>query len=235
MDGWTHIVPRSGVSGIRSSLLQFGRCAATLLLALSLCAIPGSGHFLPWRMYRLGDGDLVVYDGSSPLACSNGLALPESRPILPSTWSVAHEAFADVTGDGDPEWVLVVWRAWEDWPIQQWVSAPSPIAGYHDQDGNSCHLVLLDPVTGREQWAGSALPVPLLSLAVGDVNGDGINEIVTLEGSYARGQAGPGSHVVVWRWSDFGFSMVQRSAAGIFGQVCLTSQGNSSILSMLVQ
>ena len=133
---------------------------------------------------------------------------PVELPALPPEWRVTEAVVADVTGDGAPEWVLLVWRPWQDWPIQRWSNAPSPIAGYHDAAGDSCHLILIDPRDGREIWAGSALPAPLLTLSVEDVDGDGRNEVRTLEGSYAGGLS---THVDVWRWNGFGFTLQQRS------------------------
>jgi hypothetical protein len=134
---------------------------------------------------------------------------------------VAASALADVTGDDVPEWALLVWRPWQDWPIQRWSSAPSPIAAYRDGAGESCHLILIDPRDGHEIWAGSALPVPLLALAVEDVDGDGRNEVLALEGRYADARDGPGSHVDVWRWNGFGFTLQWRSPAGTYPPGCL--------------
>jgi hypothetical protein len=128
----------------------------------------------------------------------------------------------DVTGDGEPEWVLLVRRPWRDWPVQAWSSVSSPIADFRDAAGDSGHLILLDPASGRELWAGSALPAPLLALAVGDVDGDGADEVVTLEGDYDAGWDGPASRVDVWQWNGFGFSLEWRSPAGVFHQLALT-------------
>lgn len=129
---------------------------------------------------------------------------------LSPDWEIASAVLADVTGNGSPEWVLLVWRPWRDWPIQRWSSLPSPIAGFHDAAGRSCHLILLNPATGRELWAGSALPVPLLALAVRDVDGDGRSEVITLEGDYATGRLGPATYIDIWRWNGFGFSLEGR-------------------------
>jgi hypothetical protein len=131
--------------------------------------------------------------------------------------------------------VLLVWRPWRDWPIQRWSSAPSPIADFHDAAGDSCHLILLDPRDGREIWAGSALPAPFLALAVGDVDGDGRNEVVTLEGDYATGREGPATHVDVWRWNGFGFALEFRSPPGTFRELRLTDADNSGILDIAVR
>ena len=128
--------------------------------------------------------------------------------------------------------MLLVWRPWRDWPIQRWSPAPSPITGFHDAAGRSCHLILLDPQTGREIWAGSALPVPLLALVLGDVDGDRRNEVVTLEGSYAAGHNGPAGHIDIWRWNGFGFTLEWRSPPGVFHQLRLTDSDNDGILDM---
>lgn len=150
-------------------------------------------------------------------------AVSPRTPALPPDWDVTASALADVTGDGAAEWVLLVWRPWRDWPIQRWSDAPSPIAGFHDACGDSCHLILLDPEDGHEVWAGSALPVPLLGLAVEDLDGDGTAEVLTVEGSYADGRDGVGKHVDVWVWNGFGFTMEWRSPPGGYSASCLSN------------
>jgi hypothetical protein len=84
-------------------------------------------------------------------------------------------------------------------------------------------------------WAGSALPAPLLALAVGDVDGDGENELVTLEGDYAAGRDGPASHVDVWGWNGFGFTLEWRSPPAILHQLRLTDVDNGGILDIAVR
>jgi hypothetical protein len=158
-----------------------------------------------------------------------------SPPPLPSSWDVTAAVLADVTGDGEDEWALLVWRPWQDWPIQRWHDTPSPLADFHDAAGDSCHLILLDPRDGGEIWAGSALPAPLLALAAGDVDGDGVNEVVTLEGSYATGRGGLATHIDVWRWNGFGFTLVWRSPAGSFSRLGLTDVNGDSILDIVAR
>jgi len=176
---------------------------------------------------------LVVCAGSAPSRAAHADATA-ALPARPADGEVNASALADVTGDGSAadgsaadggtEWVLLVWRPWQDWPVQQWSSLPSPIAGYHDAAGDSCHLILLDP-QGGEIWAGSALPVPLLGLLVEDVDQDGIAEVVTPEGTYAGGRDGPARHVDVWQWNGFGFTLERRFEAGSWGRACLAAAG----------
>lgn len=218
------------------------RGMAMMVVAVVLVSLPCSAYSVPWRIYAFREDEGSFYPLASPLAShvARLTGQPSSQPfnhpiIHPPTWHIAASAFADVTGDGTAEWVLLVWRPWRDWPIQRWSPAPSPIAGFHDAAGDSCHLILLDPHDGREIWAGSALPAPLLALAVEDVDGDGCDEVVTLEGDYATGREGPAAHVDVWRWNGFGFTLEWRSPPGVFYRLRLTDADNSGILDIAVR
>jgi hypothetical protein len=211
-----------------------------LLLRIAAVVIVSASHQsalpLPWRIYTLHDESSEVAF-SSPAFFSPSSLVSLSPPLspLPDTWDVTASALADVTGDGVTEWVLVVWRPWRDWPIQRWTEVPSPIAGFHDTAGDSCHLILLDPHDGREIWAGSALPAPFMSLAVGDVDGDGRSEVVTLEGDYETGRSSSATHVDVWQWSGFGFTMAWRSPPGFFHELHLIDANGDGTLDVAVR
>ncbi len=188
-----------------------------------------------WQLYAFRDGAF------HSLISSHWIPDPTAAPqifdqsIVPPTWHVSVSVLADVTGDGKAEWVLVVWRPWRDWPIQRWSSAQSPIAAFHDEAGDSCHLILLDPRDGHEIWAGSALPAPSLALAVGDVDGDRRSEVVMLEGDYATGRQGSATHVDVWRWNGFGFTLEWRSPAGTFHQLQVVDVDGDRVLDIAVR
>jgi hypothetical protein len=208
---------------------------------VAVLLLPCSAPLAPWEFYTFHDDSFTLLIPSVPPASfSPPPLIPLSPclphpPLIPSTWHVTASALADVTGDTTPEWALLVWRPWRDWPIQRWSSAPSPIADFHDAAGDSCHLILLDPRDGGEIWAGSALPAPLLALAVGDVDGDGRNEVVTLEGDYATGRSGPATRVDVWRWNGFGFTLEWRSPPSTLRELRLTDADNSGILDIAVR
>ena len=224
-DGWRWV----------KSLLSRVMVVAVLVLVVSR-----STPLIPWQVYEYRDESFALLPSPSLRTSQLPSPLPPVSlspclPFVPPSWDVTAASLADVTGDGVPECVFLVWRPWRDWPIQRWSAAPSPIADFHDAAGDSCHLILLDPSDGREIWAGSALPVPLLALAVGDVDGDGWDEVVTLEGDYASGRLAPATHVDVWRWNGFGFTLAWRSSPGTFRQLCLTEAGNGGILHIAVR
>jgi len=214
------------------------RLLLTAIAVVILALLPCSAPLISWHVYTFRDGALTLLPASLPPSPSSPSPLVSLSPrslLLPPIWHITASALADVTGDDTPEWVLLVWRPWRDWPTQRWSPAPSPIAGFHDAAGESCHLILLDPRDGREIWAGSALPVPLLALAVGDVDGDGGYEVVTLEGDYATGRDGPATRVDVWRWNGFGFTLEGRSSPGTFRQLRLTDGDNDGVLDIAIR
>ena len=220
-------------NGRRQEVIWFSlRIAAVAIISVS----PRSALLLPWQTYAFHDDSFDVASSYPASSFSTRLvSLSPPLSILPDTWDVTASVLADVTGDGVNEWVLVVWRPWRDWPIQRWAEVPSPIAGFHDAAGDSCHLILLDPHDGREIWAGSALPAPFTGLAVGDVDGDGRSEVVTLEGDYAAGRSGSATRVDVWQWSGFGFTMAWRSPPGIFRELCLADGDNDGRLDIAIR
>jgi len=215
-------------------ITDYGLRITTAAIIVVVALLPCSAPLPPWQVYTFHGNSFTPLVSLSPCL---PLSPPSSPcpPLTPPEWQVTASSLADVTGEGDPEWVLLVWRRWRDWPIQRWLSVPSPIADFHDAAGDSCHLILLDPHDGHEIWAGSSLPAPLLALAAGDVDGDGRNEVVTLEGDYASGRDGPATRVDVWYWNGFGFTLEWRSPPGTFHQLRLTDVDNSGILDIAVR
>ena len=209
------------------------RLLSRVVIIFAITLLPCSARLPPWQVFTFHADSFALLPASSspPLP-----VLPSPCPSsVPPTWHVTASILADATNDGTPECVLLVWRPWRDWPIQRWSSVPSPIAGFHDAAGDSCHLILLDPRDGHEIWAGSALPAPLLALAVGDVDGDGHNEVITLEGDYTTGRRGPATRVDVWRWNGFGFSLEWRSPPGTYHQLRLTDVNDGGKLDAVVR
>lgn len=123
----------------------------------------------------------------------------------PSTWQVREAQITDLNRDGEPEVTLLVWRPFKPWPIEQNDPSGSRIKDFHDSTNQSCHVILIHWSHGtfRELWAGSALVRPVSQLTVGDVDGDGWQELVALEGYYDSPFLG--GSLTVWRWRGFGF------------------------------
>jgi len=69
----------------------------------------------------------------------------------------------------------------------------------------------------RTLWGGSAVARPLREVDLGDVDGDGVQELIVLE------EGGPDGEctVSVWRWHGWGFSLVYRTPPGSYHDLVL--------------
>ena len=67
------------------------------------------------------------------------------------------------------------------------------------------------------------------------MDGDGQNEVVTLEGDYAAGRGGAASRVDVWKWQGFGFTLDWRSEPSALHELRLTDDPRSGILLIAVR
>jgi hypothetical protein len=140
----------------------------------------------------------------------------------PAAWTVVQAGITDLNHDGTAEATLLVWRPFRPWPVDQWLPEGGRIASFHDAQGDSCQIILIGwrGSAYGELWAGSALAEPVWSFAVADLNGDNIQELVTLEGSYADSRSASARALKVWEWNGFGFTVVS-SIAGTFYKMAL--------------
>jgi hypothetical protein len=127
----------------------------------------------------------------------------------PQGWQVREAFFSDLNRDKEPELALLVWRPFKTWPVDSFLPQGGRISTFHNMDGYSCHLILIQPDGDfKELWAGSALANPLHSLVAFDLDGDGWQELVGIE--YAYDSNSTAGSIVAWQWNGFGFSLLDR-------------------------
>ncbi len=136
------------------------------------------------------------------------------RQILwqsPSEWSVSEAQITDLNHDGINEVVLLVWRAFQPWPVDKILPHGGRIESHQNHEGQSCQLILIGWQRDdyREIWAGSALANPISNVMAADLDGDGLVELAALEYDYDAKQKG--GQLTIWRWIGFGFSLLDRS------------------------
>jgi hypothetical protein len=144
--------------------------------------------------------------------------------ITPPEWEVTAAQMADLNWDGRPEVVLSVWRPGKPWPIDAWLPHGGRIAGFHDAQNRSCHIILWGwgRTRFRELWAGSAMAEPVVGFFAADWDNDGRDELMTVESVYdlpAQGRA-----LALWEWNGFGFSLAGRRRSGIGRYVLLLDE-----------
>ncbi len=118
----------------------------------------------------------------------------------PPEWEVVDLALGDPNDDGRFEAILAIERTAAGGKT---VSQPFVI-GYR---GGTYH----------DLWGGSPVHAPVLEVELGDVDGDGAEELIVLEASPDR----PERYVSVWRWHGWGFSLVWRSPPGSYRDLIL--------------
>jgi hypothetical protein len=173
--------------------------------------------------------NLLLVDGRLTIL-SEGHSVWQSPP----TWSVVQAGITDLNHDGIPEATLLVWRPFHPWPVDQWLPFGGRIADFHDAGGFSCQIILIGWRGSEygELWAGSALAEPVRSFAVADLNGDNIQELVTLDGRYTDSRSAPARALKVWDWNGFGFTVLA-TLPGTFYKMALVqaADGRNLILS----
>lgn len=148
--------------------------------------------------------------------------------VSPSDWQIKQVIYADLNRDGTEEFGLLVWRPFKPWPIDKFLPNPGRIADFHDDQNLSCHFILIgwDGGKYRELWAGSALADPISHLKAADINQDGYDELVAIEGKYDSSADG---NLTIWKWQGFGFTLLDR-IEGVFSNYTLFSSGRNVIL-----
>lgn len=165
---------------------------------------------LPLNQFDFGSSQDCFETGGQAIKivdCQNMSAIKWQSP---DKWKVTEAISADLNRDGSNELVMVVWREHKTWPIDSFLPSGGRIADFHDRNGLSCHLILVgwDGEKYRELWAGSSLIDPVFSIRAADLDQDGKQELVSLEGKYDnRNTTG---NLTVWDWSGFGFRLRDR-------------------------
>jgi hypothetical protein len=149
----------------------------------------------------------------------------------PAGWQIIQAAITDLNHDGHLEVILLIWRPFRSWPVDQWLPHGGRIADFQDAEGQSCQIILIGwKINGyRELWAGSAMAEPIKSFAAVDLDGDNNQELVALEGQYSDPRSAPARTLKVWEWNGFGFTVVS-TLDGEFNTITLVQATNKRIL-----
>ncbi len=167
------------------------------------------GLFFAGQIDLTGDGlpETVRREGERITIYENGSAVWRSPPA----WQVVDVALGDPNDDGRYEIMLAIWRRDEAGHER---SQPY-IVGHRGGD-----YTLL--------WGGRPVVDPIQELTVGDVNGDGQEELVVI----AELADGSAQVVSVWRWAGWTFSQVWLSQPGVYRDLILV-EGNQTLISVV--
>ena len=135
----------------------------------------------------------------------------------PAAWRVLDIALGDPNDDGRGELLLALRK-----PDAAGVPRSHPfIIGYRGG-------------TYRVVWGGSAVADPISEVELGDVDGDGAQELIVLEELSDGCAPGCPMAVSVWRWHGWGFTLMWRSPPGRYRDLALipSKAGGPAIISV---
>jgi poly-gamma-glutamate synthesis protein (capsule biosynthesis protein) len=171
--------------------------------------LTADGRFFSGQIDLTGDGnpETLRREGEQITVYEDGAAVWES----PEAWRVMDVALGDPNDDGRYEIVLAIRQV----DAGGYERSQLYIVGYR---GGRYDLL----------WGGRPLADPIQELAVGDVDEDGIDELVVIE-ELADGSA---QALSVWRWSGWSFTLVWRSKPGSFANLALWPDGQKHLISI---
>jgi hypothetical protein len=150
------------------------------------------------------------------------------------SWDVRQLLVADVNNDGEQEAAFVLWKPFHLEPTIIYDNFGFPSLWQEGSLRNHLFLYGWRDAAWQRLWCSSPVADPILELAAGDVDGDGANELVVLEGSYEAPDP-PARHISVWRWNGWGFTLRWRGPGGLWHDLLLQDVSADGVLDVLVR
>jgi len=187
------------------------RTAAAFACLLAVCAAAAASPGGRFVLLRDLDGDerreRVVLRPARNLALSVRRGHRLLWRGIPRRWKPWKLAIADVDGDGKCEIVLGVHKATRFFP------KPHDCLFVYGWDGRRAY----------PKWLGSALSKPFTDFALADLDGDGRDELVSVERTRDDRRC-----LVVYSWRGFGFAGEQRP--GTWKHLRIVASGRGRVL-----
>jgi hypothetical protein len=182
--------------------------------------------------------DSILLDEQTTIALEEGslTVLHQGQEVWHSdpSWDVRQLLLADVNNDGKEETAFVLWKPFSLEPAIIYDTFGFPSLWEEGSLRNHLFLYGWRDASWQHLWCSSPVADPIVELAVGDVNGDGANELVVLEGSYDSPD-GAAAHVSVWGWNGWGFTLQWRSPPGVWERLVLQDVTDDGVLDILVK
>lgn len=152
--------------------------------------------------YVLKNGKLIISENSKMIWQS------------PTEWWIDNFVLADLNNDGILDINLSLWKSGN-------FGTAKPFWVEEDNMSVRNHFFVLDFLNNsiKQVWGSSNLSEPNCEFKIMDIDNDGKNDLVVIEGEYSQKPKCKGKYVAVWKWNDWGFSNEWRSKKGDFSNL----------------
>jgi hypothetical protein len=211
------IAPQPAAGSPSAKTIAF-QCDTETCAEVELDALARTADRLPGGRFTQGETDLTGDGLMERVSLEAGRVSIESPAggsdwISPSEWQVLDLATGDPNYDGRQELLLVLRK-----PDRAGVLLSHPfVLGYRSGE----YKIL---------WGGSAASDPIVEVELGDLDGDGFQELAVLEELHT----GQGKAISVWRWNGWGFSQFWRSSPASYSGLQLIPLDETSSRRVLV-
>ncbi len=182
--------------------------------------------------------DSILLDEQTSIALAEGslTVVHQGQEVWSSdpSWDVRQLLLADVNNDDKQEVAFVLWKPFHLEPAIIYDTFKFPSLWEEGSLRNHLFVYGWRDAAWRHLWCSSPVADPIVELAAADVDGDRANELVVLEGSYDTPDA-RASHVSVWSWSGWGFTLQWRSPGGVWDHLLLQDVTDDGVLDILVK
>lgn len=163
--------------------------------------------------YSLASGRLTIYENSKNIWQS------------PHDWWIDDFVLADANNDGILDINLSLWR------VRNFGSS-QPFWIQENDTSVKNHFFVLDIVDNsvKEIWGSSNLAVPNCEFQIADVDADGENELIAIEGDYSQTSECRGNYISVWEWDIWGFTKKWRGEKGDFSNLEIETIGGKTYI-----
>lgn len=156
------------------------------------------------------------------------LTIMENEKMIwqsPSDWWIDDFILADSNNDGIEDINLSLWKSGN-------FGTSKPFWVKKNDMSVKNHFFVLDFLNGaiKQVWGSSNLGEPNCEFKITDVDNDGKNDLVVIEGDYSQKPNCEGNYVAVWKWNDWGFSNEWRSEQGNFSDLEIEKIGGKSYI-----
>ena len=145
------------------------------------------------------------------------LVITENSKIIwqsPSNWWIDNFVLADSNNDEIVDINLSLWKAGN-------FGTSKPFWVKENDMSVKNHFFVLDFMGGliKQVWGSSNLAEPNCEFKIVDIDDDGRNDLVVIEGDYSQKPKCEGNDVAIWKWNGWGFSNEWRSERGNFSNL----------------